>query len=49
MKRKIIALFMALLMICIFASCGGGGVKIVKSAASTVKYEKYDNGLISLG
>ena len=48
MKRKIIALALALVILCTFVSCGGSKVKIVKSAASTVKYEKYDNGLISL-
>ena len=48
MGKKVFALIMVLVLVLCLASCGGEKVKITKSAASSVTYEKYDNGLISL-
>ena len=48
MGKKILSLLIVCALLFSFAACGGGKVKIKKSAASTVTYEKYDNGLISL-
>ncbi len=47
MIKKIFSVFIAIILIFSITSCGNS-VKIRKTEASQIKYEKYDNGLISL-
>ena len=45
MKRKFL---LGLLVVILFILTGCGRVKVVKNEASQIKFEKYDNGLVSL-